>query len=116
MKIMKKLKCEDLPETDGVWEFHPLGKYWVSKAPAGAHNSLGPAVIYVNGEKRWYVNDILHRLDGPAIEYSSGSIAWYINGHRYLTQEAFRRAVIEYLLRCDNVTALVIKELIEKST
>lgn len=50
MKIMKKLKCEDLPETDGVWEFHPLGKYWVSKAPAGAHNSLGPAVIYVSGE------------------------------------------------------------------
>ena len=32
------------------------------------------------GNKRWYLNDELHRIDGPAIEFANGYKAWYFNG------------------------------------
>ena len=31
------------------------------------------------GNKRWYVNDKLHRTDGPAIEFADGDKFWYLN-------------------------------------
>ena len=33
-----------------------------------------------NGDKFWYQNDKLHRLDGPAVEYANGSKYWFQNG------------------------------------
>ena len=33
------------------------------------------------GEKQWYLNDKLHRLDGPAVEYSDGTKLWWVNGN-----------------------------------
>jgi len=36
--------------------------------------------IYSDGSKRWFLNDLLHRLDGPAIEYPNGYKRWYIEG------------------------------------
>ena len=36
-----------------------------------------------NGNKRWYVDGKLHRIDGPAIEYASGSKRWFLNGKRH---------------------------------
>ena len=35
------------------------------------------------GNKRWYLNGLLHREDGPAIEYADRTIAWYKNGERH---------------------------------
>ena len=35
------------------------------------------------GDKYWFLNDKLHRLDGPAIEYSDGTKVWYANGFRH---------------------------------
>jgi len=32
------------------------------------------------GNKRYYLNNILHRKDGPAIEYADGYKEWYVNG------------------------------------
>jgi hypothetical protein len=32
------------------------------------------------GNKRWFVNGKLHRIDGPAIEYMSGGKEWHLNG------------------------------------
>jgi hypothetical protein len=37
------------------------------------------------GNKRWYHNDNLHRLDGPAIEFTSGSKCWFVDGKRHRT-------------------------------
>jgi len=34
-----------------------------------------------NGDKFWYQNGKLHRLDGPACEYADGSMAWYQDGN-----------------------------------
>ena len=33
-----------------------------------------------SGNKRWYLNDELHREDGPAIELANGNKLWYSNG------------------------------------
>jgi len=46
-----------------------------------------PAVIYYDGEKRWYQNDLRHRDNGqPAIIYASGTKFWYQNG-KYIRSE-----------------------------
>ena len=36
-----------------------------------------------NGDKHWYLNGNLHRVDGPAVEWSDGSKEWYLNGKRH---------------------------------
>ena len=36
--------------------------------------------VYANGDKSWYQNGELHRLDGPAVEYANGAKFWYIEG------------------------------------
>lgn len=35
------------------------------------------------GTRRWYVNDLLHRVDGPAVEYAMGDKEWWVNGKRH---------------------------------
>lgn len=76
------------------------------------HNTEGPAVVYTNGAKEWWIggervqtrgsassfkvvtdengtvyssneNGKLDREDGPAIEYADGSTAWYKNGNQH---------------------------------
>ena len=37
------------------------------------------------GERRWYQNDLLHRLDGPAVERSNGGRGWWLNGQPHRT-------------------------------
>jgi len=44
------------------------------------HREDGPAVEYTNGTKYWYQNNLLHRDDGPAVEHASGTKCWYQNG------------------------------------
>jgi hypothetical protein len=36
--------------------------------------------VWKNGDRFWYQNDKLHRLDGPAVEYADGDRVWYQNG------------------------------------
>jgi len=33
--------------------------------------------------KRWYLNDELHRVDGPAVESADGSKFWYLHGKKH---------------------------------
>jgi len=51
--------------------------------------------VYENGDKRWFQNDKLHRLDGPAIEWIDGTKWWYINGIS-LTEEEFNKVKNEH--------------------
>lgn len=44
------------------------------------HRIDGPAVIFTNGDKIWYINGKIHRNDGPAIEFTDGTQEWYQNG------------------------------------
>ena len=47
------------------------------------HREDGPAVIYPNGNKLWYLNGKLHRENGPAIEHVNGNKRWYLNGKKH---------------------------------
>ena len=47
------------------------------------HREDGPALIYPNGYKAWWINGQRHREDGPAIIYADGHKAWWINGQRH---------------------------------
>ena len=43
------------------------------------HRKDGPAIIYEDGSKFWWINGERHREDGPAIEWSYGCKYWVIN-------------------------------------
>ena len=43
------------------------------------HRVLGPAVIFLDGTKKWLQNDQLHRTDGPAVIYADGDMYWYLD-------------------------------------
>lgn len=47
------------------------------------HREDGPAKIYKNGDKEWFINGVNHRDDGPAAEYVCGEKVWYKNGQRH---------------------------------
>ena len=49
------------------------------------HREDGPAIEYPNGEKIWWNNGKLHRIDGPAID-DNGYKEWWING-KHLSPE-----------------------------
>ena len=44
------------------------------------HRVDGPAIEYADGSKRWFLDGKLHRVDGPAIEDADGSKEWYQYG------------------------------------
>ena len=46
------------------------------------------------GNKRWYCNGKLHRIDGPAIEWAVGTKEYWIEG-RLLTEESFKKRTQE---------------------
>ena len=55
--------------------------YWYKGAKCTIlHRENGPAIEFVDGDKRWYQNGDLHRTDGPAIEDADGTKGWYQNG------------------------------------
>ena len=62
------------------------------------HKTNGPALIWNDGSKYWYINDKLHREDGPAIEYSVDIKLWYLNGINY-TEDQYHQEVIKLKLK-----------------
>ena len=52
------------------------------------HNPYGPAIIWKNGAKFYYIEGVPHRLDGPAIIYFNGDTRYYIN-NKGLSKEEF---------------------------
>jgi hypothetical protein len=60
-------------------------KYWYKNDQL--HRLDGPAQEFANGDKCWYKNGKYHRLDGPAWELDDGRKHWYINGKELSEQE-----------------------------
>jgi hypothetical protein len=56
------------------------------------HRLDGPAIEKSNGTKIWYKNGMFHRLDGPAYIETKGFNSHYINGKQYSKQE-FKKAI-----------------------
>lgn len=40
-------------------------------------------LVYSNGDRRWYLDDLLHREDGPAFEFASGTKHYFLKGRRH---------------------------------
>ena len=62
--------------------------YYIKKDTQLIHNPYGPAIIWRDGTKLYYINNKCHRLDGPAKIYADGEERYYING-KELTKEEF---------------------------
>jgi hypothetical protein len=43
------------------------------------HNPVGPARVWLDGTKEWFVNNKRHRLDGPAVVLPNGEEYYYLN-------------------------------------
>ena len=46
--------------------------------------------VFDNGDKYWFLNDKIHRIDGPAVEYANGNKRWYLNGKKVTEEEVMR--------------------------
>jgi len=53
------------------------------------HREDGPASEWEDGSKFWWLNDLRHREDGPASEWADGSKSWYLNGDELIHPECF---------------------------
>ncbi len=55
--------------------------YWFKAGTDKLHREGDlPAIEASNGEKYWYIDGELHRVNGPAIDNANGRF-WFINGH-----------------------------------
>ena len=61
------------------------GNIYHKDANGRYHNPYGPAVIYSDGGKFYYIHGKLHRTDGPAVIWPDGYKAYYIHGKEHRT-------------------------------
>jgi hypothetical protein len=59
--------------------------FWYKKGTSIKHNPSGPAIEWYNGNKEYWLNGELHRLDGPAFIRAKElenykNTYWFING------------------------------------
>jgi hypothetical protein len=59
------------------------------------HNKFGWAK-YSNRSKLWFINGKLHREGNPAVIYFNGSKEWYLNDIRYSENEYYTRMFKNY--------------------
>lgn len=112
-KHKNAINIEDLPPTDGEWEYDGLYNLrWHSTLNGEMHNSLGPAAVYDSGLKQWWVNGQRHRLDGPAAEWADGTKFWVVDGQK-VSEQDFPNAVISFLLGVDREIAELVEQEIE---
>jgi len=70
------------------------------------HNENGPAIVCANGDKLYYINGKLHNANGPAIVWADGDKWYYINGKR-LTEAKFKAWQAEQSAPLHNKTATI---------
>jgi len=58
-------------------------KYWYLNGIL--HRVDGPTCEYANGDEDWYLNGQLHREDGPAVEYADGNTEYWMY-NKYIPQ------------------------------
>lgn len=63
------------------------------------HNDDGPAMVFLDGTKKWGINNFYHRLDGPAIisydeEQQKFIYYYYINGLPYSEEKFYKLPIV----------------------
>ena len=59
------------------------GIFYFEKGTTILHREDGPAAVYSNGDKAWYIHGKRHREDGPAVTYYDGRVEWALEGRAY---------------------------------
>jgi hypothetical protein len=90
------------PDFTGVYKIISTGNIHHVK-DGKYHNETGPAIIWQDGSKFWYINGLAHREDGPSTEYINGGKDWCYKGKNYgydnqFTIESWKEKV-QYLKR-----------------
>lgn len=79
IRVQGKRHCVDRPAV-----VRPDGeKQWYLNDMLNRHG--GPAIEKANGDKEWYCNGVLHRSNGPAVENADGDMEWHVNGNLHRT-------------------------------
>jgi len=60
------------------------------------HRVDGPACELADGSKAWFINGGLHRVDGPAVIMANGYKEWWMNGIQYTSEKEYAKAVEQY--------------------
>jgi hypothetical protein len=47
------------------------------------HQENGPAIVWKNGQRDWFLNGKRHRIDGPAVIEQNGKTEWWVNDKRH---------------------------------
>ena len=47
------------------------------------HREDGPAVVWADGRKEYWIDDELHRVDGPAVVCADGDKYWFKHGQKH---------------------------------
>ena len=58
------------------------------------HRLDGPAWEHANGDKEWWLNGVLHREDGPAVEWANGTKEWYSDGKLLFSNQNLPKFII----------------------
>ncbi len=76
------LKFKDLEDPEYSWieRFNGDKKWYLNDK---LHREDGPAIERSNGDKFWFLNGKHHREGGPAAEYANGDKFWYLNDKRH---------------------------------
>tara|TARA_R110002167_G_C12235274_1_gene610276 strand:+ start:60 stop:377 length:318 start_codon:yes stop_codon:yes gene_type:complete len=82
------------------------GKITYRNASGELHNANGPAIVYADGYKAYFINGERHNPDGPAIVFADGCKAYYINGKR-LTEAQFKAWQAKQAAPLHNKTATI---------
>jgi len=53
---------------------------WYNPKTNTLHNESGPAIVWLNGSKEYWINGKLHNESGPAIMRPDGYKVYYIHG------------------------------------
>ena len=82
MKTIKVKEWDEIPkEYTGIVEYNNGDKKWYLNGKL--HRIDGPACEYANGDKAWRLNGVLHRENGPAVERFNGTKSWHLNGKHH---------------------------------
>jgi hypothetical protein len=66
----------------GVWDNDVRCQEWRDEH-GRLHQVAGPAVIWPDGHREWWLHGQLHRVDGPAVIYPNGTRVWYLHGQQH---------------------------------
>ena len=108
---MKEEKVIEKGEEYIIQNYKDGTKYWYNNK--GQYHRLGglPACEYVNGNKSYYENGKLHRLNGPAYEGLNGYKSYYFFGKEYTEKEYYE--IINNKEKLQNLINMqIIKEII----